>query len=704
VIDRKEIYDVVMSHTENSNISYERWSELIANHFFTQENADRIVFFAIDARLLSDISGLSEADAVDSLVHSVKEKIDDWRVFRLTNLTKIWEQRTVKEEPPPAVAFLAFTVLAATKMGENQKFSTANFYVPLRQLLDPDDLGTGAPGSFAEHIKDLWESVRTWLRDAHNGSRGLLPPRPDTHFVNIIEALQFAVVRAAHFRKLEEFFRRIGLEPGEEIVGADLIENLKSYLRTRHADWAGRLLRFCEEHPDVAASMVVEEAKKWDGMPRDARTGKAIGRLVLGFDSLRNSSLFILASWDDRLPQQSSIVINGESHSLTAIHDSDSKIGWFEPLPLDINVSIDELVTTGFETDRGSEQFEFQEREVYAFAFDELASCWTSVSSMLLEVPHHMMVKDEHLLEAKAFFDSTSAVSPAKITSLGSNWPKGWSLLTGVRLDVRPIEKVPDFLRSLIPSGSGPRLRARDGLKVGIVRYCYLTGGAPIIELNSLESEEPLEITALDSFDVAIGQPFVIDTRQHPSGQVPLANIGYLFNPGIYSIRQGGSSLRVQFVDGLTEIGGDGMSSVSTQLSQTSSASGTKVNNAPNNKKPIMVTAPQPASEFALVLLIGRDMSECVEIRIPKLPALANLSWTKIDAWCNFAPQWCIDASKKWAITPLAEEIIPPATSIAPISSTWKVAVRKGNVESLHNERFRAAWREYVELLGAESA
>jgi hypothetical protein len=97
-------------------------------------------------------------------------------------------------------------------------------------------------------------------------------------------------------------------------------------------------------------------------------------------------------------------------------------------------------------------------------------------------------------------------------------------------------------------------------------------------------------------------------------------------------------------------------------------------------------------------------MSECVEIRIPKLPALANLSWTKIDAWCNFAPQWCIDASKKWAITPLVEEIIPPATSIAPISSTWKVAVRKGNVESLHNERFRAAWREYVELLGAESA
>jgi len=693
-----------VSDRQITGITYEHWSELIANHFFTSDNADRIVFFAIDARLLSDISGLSEADAVNSLVQSVREKIDDWRVYRLKNLTDVWKKRLPDDEPPPAVAFLAFTVLAATKMGENQKFSTANFYVPLRQLLNPEDLGVGAPGGFADHIKELWESVRVWLDETHNGSKGLLPSRPETHFVNIIEALQFAVVRAAHFRKLEEFFRRIGLEPGEEIIGADLIEHLKTFLRTRHADWARRLLHFCEEHSDVAASMVIEEARKWDGMPRDSRTGKAIGRLVLGFESLRNSSLFVLAAWDDRLPKQTAIVYDGTVCSLTAIHDSGAKSGWFEPLPLNMSISLDNVVNSGIETDSGTQQFEFQENEVYAFAFDELASCWASVSTISLEVPHHVMVKDVHYLEVKQFFDSTSAISPAKLSNPARNWPKGWTLLTGVRIDVRPIAKVPDVLRALIPSGSGPRLRARDGLKVGVVRYCYLTGGAPVIELNSLEKDELLEITELDSSEKEKGQPIVIHTNQYPSGQVPLANIGFDFTPGMYAVKHGRSSLRIQFVDGLTEIGGDGMSSISTQLSKTATASGTRVSEASANEKPIMVPAPKSSSKLSLVLLIGPEMSDCIEIGIPNLSALKNLSWTNIDAWCSFNPQWLIDASREWKIIPLANEVLPPIDTDKQISSSWKVAVRNGNPESLSGEHLRAAWQKYLEALDINNA
>ena len=468
-----------METTDGENrpsISYHEWSKLIAEHFFNSENAGRVVYFSVDARTLSDISGLSESDATVSLVDAVRGLVtEDWRVRRVKNLTGVWERRADRtdDDEPPAIAFLAFVVLAATKMGENAKFSVSNFYKPLRQLLNPQDMESGAPGDFTAHIEELWEAVRRWLNDELQGRRGLLPGRPASHYRYIVEALQFAVIRAAHFRKLEEFFRRIGLEPGEELPGRDLFLHLLAFLKTRHEDWARRLLSFCEDHPSIAESMVAEEARKWDGMPRDARTGRAIGRLHLGFNSIRDLRLFILAAWDDRLPKKIELPSDdGSVIEMTAIHEDKADRGWYEPIPLELDVPISEILSDGVELRSLTNSFEFQESNAYAFAFDEDARCWTSVRSMSLEVLHHVMVRDAVVGDALRFFQTVSAIDPAVHGHYPKDWPAGWSLIRGVRLDVRPMTKVPDDLAGLLPSGAGPRLRLEGGLRVGDVQRC----------------------------------------------------------------------------------------------------------------------------------------------------------------------------------------------------------------------------------------
>ncbi len=705
-ITRELTYNADVSDSgASASISYKQWSALIAEHFFNPQNKGRTVFFAVDSRVLADVSGLAEEAAVESLTSAVRDQIAEWRIKRLRNLTEIWKRESWRAEPPPATAFLAFVVLAATRMGENHNFSAANFYVPLRQLLDSEDKRVGAPGDFADHIQYLWESVREWLRVPYNGEIGLLPPRPDTHYVNIVEALQFAVVRASHFRKLEDFFRRIGLEPGENIEGSDLVEHLKAYLRNRNADWARRLLRFCEEHPSTAASMVSEEARKWDGLPRDSRTGRAIGRLALCFNSVRDCTLNFIPKWDDRLPRTVHIQWKNEIIELNAHSESGADTGWFEPNPLDPPGLMVELLSSGFDTVGGTYQFEFQESDAFAFAYDEWATCWTSVNSMMLEVPYHVMVRDAHRDEVLSFFRAVSAQEPSLLLRYPASWPTGWSLITNVRIDVRPLEKVPEVLRALIPSGSGPRLRTRDGLKVGIraTRNCYLVGGEPVVELNSLETNKPMRISLCDPLsDAQIGDVFEIDTSRFESGQVPLWGIGFSFHPGVYKIEHGKSALKIQFVDGITETGGEGMSSVSTQLSTTSTASGTRVNGASGGYEPYLVRAPDYRTSSPVVFIIGRDRSECHEIRIPDVPSLRNLSWTRmIDAWCEFEPQWVIDASREWRATPYNPLVLPPLQSERSTSPAWKLAVRNGVLESDADESITAVWTEYKKLLGA---
>lgn len=687
-------------------LNYDDWSRLICQHFFTTDNAQRIVFFAVDARSLSDMSGLAETEAVDSLVSVVRNRItDEWHVRRVTTLTRMWENYDAIKESHPAIPFLALTVLAATRMGESRKLAAHNYYVPLRRLLNPADTQTGAPGDYSENIEYLWESVRRWLREGNEGKRGLLPERPDSHYRYIIEALQFAIVRASYFRKLDEFFRRIGLEPGEEVSGRDLVLHLKLFLASRREEWARRLLYFCEEYEDIAISMVSAEARKWDGLPRDARTGKAIGRLRFGFDSLRRLNLHLLAEWDERLPESVEVEMGGCGRvDLSHAPNLGAKRGWYQPCPLPVDVNWPDVLEGGLEIKGREVSFDFQEADVYVLAYDDGVSGWRSVSTISLEVLHCVLVRDSSRDELLRFLKLVSAVEPKHIINPVEGWPSGWSLISNVRIDVRPLSAVPELMGALIPSGAGPRLRLQDGLRVGGIQNSFLTGGEPRLVLNSLAMGEPLLVQEIDPMNQdALLRHHEVPTDDVDSGEVLLWNIGFAFTEGVYRLVHGTSSIRVQFVDSLTETGGEGMSSVTTRLSADTSASGTILQPFEPGPEPRMVRAPKDQGGASVVLLLGSGSDECHIIRLPTLRHLQNLSWIEIDAWCGFEPQWAVDCSCDWAITPL--KALPDEPREGPVTTVeWKTALRRGDVESLSDDSLRKRWGEYRRQAGINEA
>lgn len=103
-------------------ISYEVWNDLIADSFFNKNESGQDVAFSIDTEVLSAISDLAKTEAEDSLRKAIESLISKyWSIENLVAKVKTWSRDPNRSAMNfPAVAFLAFTVLAASKMGEEE--------------------------------------------------------------------------------------------------------------------------------------------------------------------------------------------------------------------------------------------------------------------------------------------------------------------------------------------------------------------------------------------------------------------------------------------------------------------------------------------------------------------------------------------------------------------------------------------------------
>ena len=119
--------------------------------------------------------------------------------------------------------------------------------------------------------------------------------------------MQHALLKSYDLRQLDAFFRRIGLEPGEEVEAAEMRRALEVWTSGRTEPWALRLHRVVSD-PELigyAEALLEREASRWDGRPRDPRTGRAMGRIRPGFRSLRRPILGLYVEWGEGLPRDS---------------------------------------------------------------------------------------------------------------------------------------------------------------------------------------------------------------------------------------------------------------------------------------------------------------------------------------------------------------------------------------------------------------
>ncbi|HZR11907.1 MAG TPA: hypothetical protein VFC33_01535, partial [Acidimicrobiia bacterium] len=234
-----------------SDLSYEQWTERLGRFFFDSAHDGEEILFAVDDAALAEASGFEETEAVASLALAVRSVIGSaWAVERVSSRVRRWKHDRGGDHP--AIPFLALTVLAAFRMGEHARFAAHNYYVPLRRLIDHDDRDEGPPGSFTDHIEWLWRDLSAWANVELNGRRGSIEVRDPGHHRYVGLAVQHALFKMADLRHLDAFFRRIGLDPGDEVPAAQLRRALAVWTADRPEPWAQRLHRLSTD-PDLAA-------------------------------------------------------------------------------------------------------------------------------------------------------------------------------------------------------------------------------------------------------------------------------------------------------------------------------------------------------------------------------------------------------------------------------------------------------------------
>lgn len=663
--------------------SYDQWARLLAEFFFDPAHQGAEILFAADDLALSEASGLSAQEAPVSLANAVASVIGySWSVENVAKRVRAFRNAGDLAQPHPALPFLALTVLAASQMGAFSSVAGHNYYVPLRRLLDPQDRGQGAPGSFIEHIRPLWDDLATWANDDLARTRGEVRIRPTGHLRFVGLGLQHALVRSSDLRRLDEYFRRIGLEPNEDVSPGELRRGLVLWVSRRHEAWAQRLHRVASDDDlvDYCEALLGRAAKAWDGRPRDVRTGRPVGRLRVGTTSLKRPDLAVFAQNDDRLPENLTLTIGGERVELLPWE------GWFKPLPLPIGAA--EALNNGVDLNAGSIKFVLNQQDAHALGFDDDLGGWVTVDRLHFGERYAILIRSSDLTAALTFLKRASAIPP-KVRNDGPGLPSGWSLVEGVRIDVQPATAPPESIAPLIPSGSGPRLRLEGGLRVSSERHVYLRGGEPALILSSLVEENEFEIQCVET-----GKWASYRVPDHQNREAALWELK--LEPGDYDVMHGPVTIRFTIVDGIAETAGPGVGGITQRGRDGVDVSGVVSTKRTRTLAPRTVPAP---TETTAVFLVGPGANDLHRVEIPgwlEGELGWSPSWKHTDAWVSFEPAWLIVDERDGATT--AEPLRPQSPEESLAETAWSDIVRKARLTDQADDAATGIWASYQDI------
>ncbi|HEX2094452.1 MAG TPA: hypothetical protein VHG28_18755 [Longimicrobiaceae bacterium] len=185
---------------------YQAWNLALRNYLTAGVARGRPVFLHVDASVLSEIARtlpepLTPAEAEDAFCAAVRGFV----TVRGVVDTELIRRIDVEHDVPLCLAFLAATVLAATRMREGEDVSESNYFVRLREVLGMPAGPGRPPGMEAGWAAELplWRLWNRWLQ-----KNGWLPtasagegPHTYIHF-----PISQALLRAADTDRLVRIF------------------------------------------------------------------------------------------------------------------------------------------------------------------------------------------------------------------------------------------------------------------------------------------------------------------------------------------------------------------------------------------------------------------------------------------------------------------------------------------------------------------
>ncbi len=257
-------------------VQYLRWNDAVAEVVYPVGQEAPPAYMDMDDSELDRIAeraGHFGQDPGMALAESVRAvTVDSYKQFDLALIasrTRAWSSGK-RHEPPPCLAFLAATVLAAEDMGKSEKdIASHAYYARLARLLKLPDDDTNLRHQYPRYAEFLWRCLNSWLEDL-DGERGIPTAYALTHRYVGLPVSQ-ALVREGDRRKFPAMFAQFGLSPGMQIAPEDLVSYLDHWLSNEGSPASTYLRRLWAQQParERIATVAAVELANWDGVLED---------------------------------------------------------------------------------------------------------------------------------------------------------------------------------------------------------------------------------------------------------------------------------------------------------------------------------------------------------------------------------------------------------------------------------------------------
>ena len=240
--------DVIIGVDENANMPNRRdWADAIGRATFSERNAGRIVYLAIDEEEIDSIGadsfGLDPIASRESFWASVIEVVRQG-----------WPLSLGSGKYPRNLHCLAAQVVAAFQMSDKA------YWRRLRECLGQSSEDKLPKGLNGEQHAELWAALKRWANEKNEGRLGLvqLVGKEEGHRF-VAEPLGQCLLRRTDFKRLRRlFFERRRLDPGVQ-----LLQQLKGMVEEAWGWPPGRYVtthcgRVLEDHRSEAAWEQIE--------------------------------------------------------------------------------------------------------------------------------------------------------------------------------------------------------------------------------------------------------------------------------------------------------------------------------------------------------------------------------------------------------------------------------------------------------------
>lgn len=513
--------------------AYAAWASVLGEHFFGPDQNGRTVAMFVDDALAEELGASPALHGVTlySAVHRELGRASNLfgRILVRCRQWRLGSQTT----PPPSLPLLAVTVLAATRMRDDGKYSANNFYARAARLLGID---SQVIADEFDAVVGMWRDLDGWLR-SHGGRRGVSTILPHPRLTKIGYSLSQALLRDVDRRCLARFFKWANVAPRTDVPAAELVRMLGVWSQRRNGVSKGlqRLLASGDES-GLLGELLVAEARAWDGTVDDDRGASQQLRLRLVLRPATKSLHWAAQS--------------AEPHEALSI-DWGGRRAAFRPtgsgrflVCSERSVEPAELARS-FVLKAPDVSLRFSDRPVMPFRREPEVGGWVSTDELNFHEDQLLAVCDTEWEAVSSFLELLLPQPlPAPVTPGGKPLLAGFHVVkvpaAAVDIEGFDSDNTPESMQAIRPRSRTERVALSGGLPLrpGLGQPTYLLGGTPDIELPA-KPGEPRSVTANLN-----GVPSTLRATGTP---LPLT--GLASAPGEYQFCADGVTLQFRILD-----------------------------------------------------------------------------------------------------------------------------------------------------------